>query len=84
VSHEEARARRKEAGQWVGIAWGVAILPNALAAFGFEPDGWGWLALRIGLCVLLSVVFVVWLVLLVRERRSARAERSAPTGERQH
>ena len=70
MKREQARARRKERGELLGAVWGVAIAPNLLAAFGFDPDGWLWLTVRIALSALFTIALCAWLVALIRERRS--------------
>jgi hypothetical protein len=39
---EEIRAKRKAAGERLLVAWGIAIVPNTLAAFGVDLAGVGW------------------------------------------
>ena len=75
MNREEARARRKELGELALGTWAVAIVPNLLDAFGFEPEGWGWLALRIVLSTLFFAALCAWLIALVREWRVARTAR---------
>ena len=70
MTRDEARARRKGRGEVLGAVWAIAILPNLLVAFGFNPDGWAWLALRITLSAAFLIALCVWLVALVRERRT--------------
>jgi len=66
------RHDRKVAGERLLIAWGVAIIPNTLDAYGVDLDG-GWLILRIVLSVAFTVALVAWIVAMWRERKARRA-----------
>ncbi len=55
---DDVRARRKNAGQNLLAAWGLAIVPNALVSFGVDmPDAWWW--------TLRFTLSAIWLVALV-------------------
>ena len=74
MSLEEIHARRENAGENLLAAWGAAIVPNALVAFGVDlPDAWRWHVIRFGLSALWLVALVVWLGWLWRERRAKRS-----------
>ena len=69
----EIRARRKSAGENLLTAWGLAIIPNCLEAFGVGlPDEWWWYVIRFGLSALWLVALVVWLTWVWREWRAKR------------
>jgi hypothetical protein len=67
MDRDRARERRRESGGWLLSAWAVAIIPNALDTFGFDPDGWAWTALRIALLALFTVALMVFLVRVAQE-----------------
>jgi hypothetical protein len=71
---DEVHARRKNAGENLLAAWGLAIIPNALAAFGVDlPDDWWWYVLRYGLSALWLAALVVWLKWVWLEWRAKHA-----------
>ena len=70
---EEVRARRKAAGERLLVAWGVAIVPNTIAAFGVDLTGAWWYVVRFGLGAVWLAALVVWLAWLWRERHAKRA-----------
>jgi hypothetical protein len=72
MGRERARERRKDAGGRLLLAWGVAILPNALEAFDVAPEGWAWTALRVVLAAVFLVALVVFAVTVVQELRAKR------------
>jgi Flp pilus assembly protein TadB len=73
VTHAEAHERRQVAGKNLLAAWGLAIVPNFLAAMGVDfPDVWWWYVIRYSLSAVFTVALVVWLVWLWRERRARR------------
>jgi hypothetical protein len=72
MGRERARERRREAGGWLLVAWGVAIVPNALEAFGVAPDGWAWTSLRVVLSAVFLVALVVFVATVVQELRAKR------------
>ena len=75
TSVETARADRKKAGERLVVAWGVAIVPNTLAAFGVQIDG-GWAIVRFGLSAVFVLALLLWIGAtwrLHRARRSASA-----------
>ena len=61
TSVEIRRHDRKVAGERLLIAWGVAIVPNTLDAYGVELNG-GWLILRLVLSVDFTIALVAWIV----------------------
>ena len=69
--------RRKQAGERLMLAWGIAVIPNLLVAFGVEFSG-AWIAIRWVLSAIFVVALVVFLVALWREWRARRRARSAP------
>ena len=69
----EMRAKRKAAGERLLVVWGVAIVPNTIAAFGVDLSGVGWYVVRVGLGALWLAALVVWLAWLWRERQARRA-----------
>jgi protein-S-isoprenylcysteine O-methyltransferase Ste14 len=74
MSVEEARAGRKAAGERLLVAWGAAIVPNTLAAFGVSlPGAWWWYAIWISLSAVLLVALLAWLMSLWRERQARHA-----------
>ncbi len=73
------RAKRKAAGERLLVAWGIAIIPNTLDAFGVDfSDAWWWDVIRFGLSAVWLVALVAWLALLWRERQATRTNRAAP------
>ena len=71
---DDVRARRRNAGGNLAAAWGLAIIPNALDAFGVNfPDTWWWYVLRYGLSAVWLAALVVWLKWLWLEWRSKQA-----------
>jgi hypothetical protein len=79
-SVDEARAERAKAGERLLLAWGAAIVPNVLVAFGVEFDG-GWMVIRYVLSALFLVMLALWLAAVWRVRR---ARRSPPGVGRRH
>jgi hypothetical protein len=73
MDRERARERRREAGSLFLTVWGIAIVPNALEAFGVSPDGWAWTALRVILSAAFLVALVAFLVTVLDELRARRA-----------
>jgi hypothetical protein len=73
MSRERARERRREAGSWLLVAWGVAIVPNVIEAFGAAPDGWAWTSLLVLLGAVFVVALVVFAARVVQELRAKRA-----------
>jgi hypothetical protein len=70
---EDVRARRKAAGGRLLVAWGVAIVPNTLEAFGVRPpDAWWWYLIWGAASAFWLVALLAWLVALWRERQAAR------------
>jgi len=55
------------------VVWGIAIVPNMLAAFGVDLSGAVWYVLRLGFGALWLAALVVWLVWFWRERQARRA-----------
>lgn len=77
---EEIRARRKNAGETLLVAWGAAVIPNTLEAFGTTlPDAWWWYVVRFGLSALWLAALVTWFVWLWRERQAKRAGKASAT-----
>lgn len=61
------------------VAWGVAVIPNLLAAFGIEFDG-GWMVVRYVLSAVFLVALALWLSAVwrvLRARRSSTGEDAA-------
>jgi hypothetical protein len=74
MSLEETRASRRNAGENLLAAWGLAIIPNMLDAFGVNlPDEWWWYVIRFGLSALWLAALIAWLKWLWRERQAKRA-----------
>ena len=71
TSLEDARRGRAKAGERLVLAWAVAVVPNALVAFGVELDG-AWLVLRIALAGVFTVALVLWLMAVWRAYRMPR------------
>ncbi len=69
MRRDDARQERRERGQVLLAAWGLAILSNALGVFGLAPEGWAWTALHVVLSAAFTLALVWWLVAVVRERR---------------
>jgi uncharacterized membrane protein YidH (DUF202 family) len=67
--------RRKLAGERLMLAWGIAVIPNLLVAFGVEFSG-AWVAIRWVLSAIFVVALVAFLVALAQEWRAKRRERS--------
>ena len=71
---DETRARRKDAGEHLLVAWGAAVIPNTLDAFGMNlPDAWWWYLVRFALSALWLAALVAWFIWLWRERQAKRA-----------
>jgi uncharacterized membrane protein len=68
---EIKRHDRQVAGERLFMAWGVAIVPNTLDAFGVELNG-DWRFVRIALSVVFMIALVAWIVALWRERMARR------------
>lgn len=62
------------------MAWGIAVIPNALIAFGVEFSG-GWMIVRYVLSAIFVAALIAFLVAVWRERR-ANGERAAPRPRR--
>ena len=71
-SVDEARAQRATAGERVLVAWGVAVVPNLLDAFGVEFDG-GWMVVRYALSAVFVVMLALWLAAVWRVHRARRS-----------
>jgi hypothetical protein len=71
VTLDEVHARRKHAGENLLAAWGLAIIPNLVDAFGVNlPDEWWWYVVRYGLSAVWLAALVVWLRWLWQEWRA--------------
>lgn len=70
MTREEARAKRRDAWEAFLGAWGVAIIPNLVEAFGVQLDGTGWIVLRSVLAAVWLVTLVLLIVAYVRELRT--------------
>jgi hypothetical protein len=78
MSVEEARAGRKAAGERLLVAWGAAIVPNTLEAFGVSlPDAWWWYAIWGFLSAVWVVALLAWLMSLWCERQARHARSEA-------
>jgi hypothetical protein len=78
VGPDETHANRKRAGERLLAAWGVAIVPNTLEAFGVElPDEWWWYVIRYGLSAIWCLALVSWLAWVWRERNARRVDRAS-------
>ena len=65
-----ATEKRRRAWERLVLAWAVAVIPNALVAFGVEFSG-GWMVVRYVLSAIFVVALVAFLLALWQER-SAR------------
>ena len=72
MTRGQAREKRQKAGEGFLVIWGIAVIPNALDAFGVDVDGTGWDILRLALGALWLVALAVLIVAFVRERRTPR------------
>ncbi len=66
----EAKRRRRAVGETFLIIWGVALVPNTLDAFGFDPGALWWDAIRYALGAICFLALLVLIWAWIRERRA--------------
>ena len=75
---ESAKAKRKRAWERLILAWGIALVPNGLAAAGVDPGGLWWLAICIALVFAFGVALLLWLAAVIQVAIEARRSRPRP------
>jgi hypothetical protein len=59
-------------GDLLWIAFGLAVVPNTLDAFGAAPEGDWWTAVRAVLSTVFTIVLIAYLAARLRGRRRRR------------